>query len=227
MSDRHNFFELPHKPFRLMWMELVGAIGAINPRDEAALARLEARVEFATDVYAEHNRDESEWYGPRLRELHAELAARWLADHEDHLRLLASLGGRTRAVRAELAVAARRDLLADLYRFFCEFVADDLAHMSLEEGQIMFAFQAAYDDDRLHELEAAFIAERVSPDAMQRLTPLYLRACNVDERAVVFAWLQRRTPADIFDDLMGGVVANVVPAGELAEIRARLGFVAA
>ncbi|MBN2193217.1 MAG: hypothetical protein JW751_10415 [Polyangiaceae bacterium] len=227
MADRYNFFELAHKPFRLMWMELVVSIGVASPRDEAELARLEARVEFATEVYAEHNRDESDWYGSRLCELDPDLAARWRSDHDDHLRLLESLRGRTQAVRVEPAITARAELLADLYRFFCEFVADDLAHMSLEEGEIMSAFQAAYDDGGLRELEAEFVAERVSPAAIQRLTPLFLRACNADERASVLALLQRRTSADTFDDLMGGVVANVLPPRELAEVRARLGFAAA
>ncbi|HOU92906.1 MAG TPA: hypothetical protein PLU22_17755 [Polyangiaceae bacterium] len=226
MSDRYNLFELPHKPFRLMWAELLGPLGAVNPTDEAALARLEARIEFATEVYAQHNREESEWLGPRLRVINPELADRWLADHADHQRVLEHLAARARSVCAEADVAARRELLADLYRFFCEFMADDLAHMSLEQGEIMCELQAAYDDDELRALERAFLDEQVSADQLQRVTPLFLRAGNLDERARILALAQRRIDHDAFEDLMARVVPRIIPAPELAELRARLGLAA-
>lgn len=226
MADRYNLFEFPHKPFRLMWTELVGPIGATNPADEAALARLEARIEFATEVYAQHNREESEWLGPLLRTLNPTLAERWLADHADHQRVLEHLAARARAVCAEGDLAIRRELLADLYRFFCEFLADDLAHMSLEQGEIMFELQAAHDDDELRALEADFLDSQISADQLQRVTPLFLRACNVDERASILRLAQRRIEPDAFEDLMARVVPRIVPAPELAELRARLGLAA-
>ncbi len=226
MADRYNLFELPHKPFRLMWTELVGPLGSVNPADEGALARLEARIEFATEVYAQHNRDESEWLGPHLRAANPALAERWLADHADHQRVLEHLAARARAVCVETDRAVRRDLLADLYRFFCEFLADDLAHMSLEQGEIMFELQAAHDDDELRALEAEFLDSQVSADQLQRVTPLFLRAGNFDERAWILELAQRRIERDAFEDLMARVVPSIVPPRELAEIRARLGLAA-
>jgi hypothetical protein len=227
MADRYNFFELPHKGFRMMWAELIGPLGSLDVGDEESLCQLEARLEFATEVYAQHNRDESEWFGPRLCVIDTELTQRWLADHADHEHVLAHLMARARALRVEPDLAVRRELLADFYRFFCEYVADDFEHMSLEQGEIMCAFQVAYDDDQLRELEAQFLAERVSADTLQRLTPLFLRAFNREERTWLLTHLHRRLDPETFAHLMGDVVERAVPARELPELRVRFGYQAA
>jgi len=98
--------------------------------------------------------------------------------------------------------------------------------MSLEQGEIMCELQAAYDDDELRALERAFLDEQVSADQLQRVTPLFLRAGNLDERARILALAQRRIDHDAFEDLMARVVPRIIPAPELAELRARLGLAA-
>lgn len=227
MADRHDLFELSHKPLRLMWMELLATVGTARGDDAAGLAALEAGIAVAVELHGEHNRDESDWYGPRLAALDPELAARWLADHDDHLRVMRKLLGRVRALRAEPDAAHCAEQLGDLYRFLCAFVADDLAHMSLEQGEILFRFQAAYDDEQLREIEAAFLAERPTAAELERQLPFYLRACNTMERAQVLALVRQRTTAAAFTRLWREVVAPAVSTAELVELGSRLGVEAA
>ena len=226
MAERHNLFEFPHKSFRFMWMEVVSVAGTTNAGDDASLEQLEAKVDFAVDAYAHHNHDESSWFAPRLAEIDKDLAARWIHDHDEHEHVLHSLRERAHAIRAERDGAARSAKLRDFYRFACRFLADDLDHMALEQEAIMTAFQNAYTDDQLRQLEGQFVAERIDPAYMKTLTPLFLRACNIDERTLLLSLVQKQSPSpEAFQGLLNGLVASIVPAGELAQIRGRLGVV--
>ncbi len=224
MTERHNLFEFPRKSFRFMWMEVVSVAGTTNPGDDASLEQLESKVDFAVDAYAHHNHDESSWFAPRLAEIDKGLAARWIDDHAGHEHVLRSLKERARAIRAEKDTASRSAKLKDFYRFVCRFLADDLDHMALEQEAIMTAFQNAYTDDQLRQLEGQFIAERIDPAYMQKLTPLFLRACNIDERTFLLSIVQKQVPsAEAFRGLLNGLVASIVPGDELTQIRGRLG----
>jgi hypothetical protein len=222
MHERKNFFDFPHKAFRFMWMDVVAAVGGTNPFLDASLAATEAKVTFACDAYAHHNKDESEWLGPRLHELDASLAKRWLADHDSHMTTLEELKKRIRAVRATASVDDRTRMLGDLYRFVCHFLAEDLVHMALEQEPIMAAFQKAYSDDQLEAMEMQFIKDRINPDLMKSLTPLFVKAGNVDDRTRLLSIIKKQAPPAAFEELFGGLVADVVGAEELAQLRARL-----
>ncbi len=225
MAERHNLFEFPHKSFRFMWMEVVSVAGTANSGDDASLAQLQAKVDFAVDAYAHHNHDESSWFAPKLAEIDRDLAARWVSEHAEHEHVLQSLKDRVRAIRAEPDAASRSAKLKDFYRFVCRFLADDLDHMAMEQEAIMTAFQGAFTDEQLRALEGQFIAERIDPAYMQSLTPLFLRACNIDERTQLLSLVQKQVPSpEAFRGLLDGLVAGIVPAGELTQIRGRLGI---
>jgi len=224
VARRHNFFDFPHKPFRHMWMDLVSSIGCVNYTDDRALEELAGKVQFATDVYAHHNRDESEWFGPRLQELDSELTSRWLADHEEHLHTLTDLRDDIHAIREEKDLTKRGELTAAFYDKACAYLAGDLDHMISEQTEVMKAFQDRYDDDELREMEARFLQERIDPAYLQRLTPLFLRAGNLDERTFLLSIAQQQAPSpEAFQGLLGDLVASIVPPNELVEIRRRLG----
>jgi hypothetical protein len=223
MSERKNFFEFPHKAFRYMWMDIVGVVGGTNPSLEGSLAAMETKMTFACDAYAHHNKDESEWLGPRLHELDAPLAQRWLADHDSHLTTLDELKSRVRSIRSTAAVEERTRALGELYRFVCRFLAEDLVHMELEQEPIMAAFQKAYSDDQLEAMEAQFIRDRINPDLMKTLTPLFLKAGNVDDRTRLLSVIKQQVPPPVFEGIFGGLVAGLVDPEELAQLRSRVG----
>ncbi len=222
MSERKNFFDFPHKAFRYMWMDVVAEIGSTNPSLDASLAAMEAKVNFACDAYAHHNKDESEWMGPRLQELDAALTKHWLSDHDSHLGTLDELKSRVRAIRSSPDVDARTRALGELYRFACRFLAEDLVHMQLEQEPIMAAFQKAYSDDQLQAMEMQFIQERINPTLMKSLTPLFLKSGNVDDRTRLLSVIKRQVPAPAFDELLAGLVAGFVSPEELTQLRSRL-----
>ncbi len=222
MSERKNFFDFPHKAFRYMWMDVVAVVGTTNPSLDPSLDAMEAKISFACDAYAHHNQDESEWMGPRLQELDAPLAKRWLDDHDSHLNTMEELKSRVRALRATADVGARARALGELYRFVCHFLAEDLVHMELEQEPIMAAFQKAYSDDQLQDMEAQFIRDRIDPSLMKKLTPLFLKACDVDDRTRLLSVIKRQVPAPAFEELLGGLVAGIVGPEELAQLRSRL-----
>jgi hypothetical protein len=222
MSERKNFFDFPHKAFRYMWMDVVAAIGATNPSLDGSLAAMEAKVTFACDAYAHHNKDESEWMGPRLQELDASLAKHWLADHDSHVGTMEELQSRAHAIRSTPDVAERTRALGELYRYVCRFLAEDLVHMQLEQEPIMAAFQKAYSDDQLQAMEAQFIQERINPALMKSLAPLFLKSGNVDDRTRLLSVVKRQVPPPAFEELLAGLVAGLVGPEELAQLRSRL-----
>lgn len=224
MALRLNFFDFPHKAFRFMWMELVQQIGSVNYGDDAAVAELAEKITFATDSYAHHNHDESEFFGPRLQELDAVLTAGWLADHDAHLGHLQAFKAKIAAIQSESDIPARGALMAELYTFACRYLADDLDHMMLEQTKVMETFQGAYSDDQLREMEGQFIQERVDPEYMKSLMPLFLRAGNIDERTFTLSIVQKQVPSpEAFAGMLEHFAAQFVPADELATIRQRLG----
>jgi hypothetical protein len=223
MADRHNFFTFPHKPFRHMWMDVVAAVGRTNPTLEKDLEALDTKVAFACDVYAHHNRDESEWFATRVRELDSALATRWLRDHDSHLEVLTKLTARVHAIRGNPSVEARTKELADLYRYVCHFLAEDLVHMEFEQTEIMSSFQKAYTDEQLRAMEQQFIQERIDPAFMQSLTPLFLQAGNVDDRTFLLTMAKQKMPPPAFNQMLSGLVANIVAPEELSQLKTRLG----
>lgn len=223
MADRYNLFDFPHKPFRFMWMEVVSEVGNVNYTDDGALEALERKIKFAADSYAHHNRDESEFFGPLLRRIDAALADGWVADHEHHLGVLEGLKERMRALRSEANVEARGRATEAFYRDLCRYLAEDLDHMMMEQTEIMQRFQDRHTDAELQQMERDFIAARVDPDYMKSLTPLFLRAGNIDQRTFVLGIIKSQVPAPAFDDLVQGLVASIVPAAELQQIQQRLG----
>jgi hemerythrin-like domain-containing protein len=205
-----------------MWMEVVSKIGCVNFTDDKDLEALQDLVNYATDVYAHHNRDESEWFGVRLRALDEGLAHRWLRDHDEHLQVLTEFRERLQEIRRR-PVDERCSMISDYYDYACSFLKNDLEHMWMEQGEIMAVFHAKYTDDELRELEAQFIRERIDPAYMQRLAPLFLRASNIEDRTFSLSIMKEQAPPEAFRGMLEDLAAKIIPAAELGVIKQRIG----
>jgi hypothetical protein len=220
---RYNFFDFPHKPFRFMWLELVQHIGNANYTSDEALRKLKEEVDFAANTYIHHGNDESEWFGARLAELAPEMARDWIAEHDSQEAELREFPVRAQALLDEPDHAKRAEMARDFYIFASKFVAEELHHMMKEQEKVMVPFQEAYTDEQLMELEQQFLRDRISPEYMQSLTPLFLRSGNIDERHFTLSIIQSQIPADAFAGMLDDFAAQFVPADELAVIKQRLG----
>ena len=220
---RYNFFDFPHKPFRFMWLELIQHIGNANYTSDDALRALKAEVDFAATTYIHHGRDESEWFGARLAELDADLAKAWIAEHSSQEAELLEFPARAQALLDEPDHGKRAELARDFYIFASAFLARELDHMMNEQQKVMVPFQEAYDDDTLMEMEQQFLRDRISPEYMQSLTPLFLRSGNIDERHFTLSIIQSQIPDGPFRGMLDDFAAQFVPADELSVIKQRLG----
>lgn len=220
---RYNFFDFPHKPFRFMWLELVQHIGNANFTSDEALQALKAECDFACNTYIHHGNDESEWFGARLAELDADLAKEWIAEHDAQEAELKLFPTKAQAMLDEPDHGKRGEMARDFYIFACKFVAEELAHMMREQEKVMVPFQEAYTDEQLMDLEQQFLRDRISPEYMQSLTPLFLRSGNIDERTFTLSIIQSQIPAPEFMGMLEHFASQFVPAPELAAIKVRLG----
>ena len=98
----------------------------------------------------------------------------------------------------------RPAIIAQLYRRFGRFVADDLLHMEYEEHKLLPALQIAISDFELRELEARIVAA-ISPEHMVLFMDAILSALPRADSAAMLAAMKSAMPPAPYAALMRAV----------------------
>lgn len=181
----HDLYGPVHKGLRLALSRLVIRLGAIDASDRGTVATLMADLRAQMNLSSAHLDHEE-------REIHAALEARapgaaadLYADHNHH---------RTSFVRIEMAIGAveaaeagkRAGPLHRLYLAYTRFVADDFAHMAVEEEEILPVLQDLFTDEELMAIEGR-IKAGLTPDRVIAYAQLMLPAASPAERLAMMA----------------------------------------
>lgn len=192
-----------HKGIRAAHMRCLVAIGATSPASDADILRLAGEIADHLAMCQTHLDDENDVLHTALETRRPGASAHAAEDHDDHQQSFKELHALlSRLVSA--APDARAAVLADLYRRFGRFVADDLLHMDHEEHVLLPDLQAAFSDAELRDLEGRIVAA-IAPDKMAMFLDAMLDALPQADGAAMLGAMQAGMPPAAYAGLMQAV----------------------
>jgi hypothetical protein len=147
-------------------------------------------------------------------------ARRTAGEHADHEHAFEELDHAMLALE-RAAQPARAGAAALLYRRFALFVAENFAHMHVEETENNALLWAAYSDQELFLVHDALLAA-VAPDQRALALRWMLPVLAPAERAAMLTELQAKMPTEAFAGLLAGLQAQL-SARDWAKLCAALG----
>jgi len=205
-----------HKGLRLALFELTGSAGAIDASNRTSVedfARVFADVDM---MLATHHGHEDGDLLVELIERHAPRAARRVSDaHETFDRQIIEL----RSLVAELTAGGTSNPDA-IYDAVVAFTGAYLAHMDVEESDIMPALRAAVPADDLIAITMA-IRTSVRPPDMCVFLRYMLPAMNPNERTATLGGMKAGAPPEIFE-LFWATAEASLPEADLAAVADRI-----
>lgn len=85
----------------------------------------------------------------------------------------------------------------------------------------MGQFHSSFTDAELVAMETDFL-KQMDPAHMQELTPMFLRAGNIDDRIFMLSAIKLNAPPAAFEGVLHGLAPTIIPAAELDVIKQRL-----
>ena len=217
--ERPNFYRAIHKTLRRSLALFLAELGAVNPEDREAVAGACGQWTTLHRLMEAHALHEDAHIGPVLAEAAPELFRRMEAGHDAHHAGLANLDLAFRAL-AQAAPEDRPERLQEAYLAVTAFMATDLAHMQMEELEIMPALQARFDDATLLALHGRIVGS-LSPAEKAETFSLMFPAVHELERLELMRALQEKLPPEAFGGL-SRLVASVLPAAAWESLQNRL-----
>jgi hypothetical protein len=184
-------------------MRCLVAIGATSPASDAGIVRLAGQITDHLAMCQTHLDDENDVLHTALEARRPGASAHAAEDHDDHLQSFRELNALLSQV-VSTSPDARAAVLADLYRRFGRFVADDLLHMEHEEHVLLPDLQAAFSDVELRDLEGRIVAA-IAPDKMAMFLDAMLDAVPKADGAAMLGAMQAGMPPAAYAELIQAV----------------------
>lgn len=213
---RHDPYGAVHKGIRAAHMRCLVAIGAADPASDAGIDRLAREIADHLAMCHTHLQDEDSFLHTALERRRPGASAHAAEDHDDHQRSFVELDALLSQVVSALP-SARPDALAQLYRRFARFVADDLLHMDHEEHVLLPDLQAAFTDLELQAIEGQIIAA-IPADRMAMFLDAMMDGLPQPEVSALLGAMQAAMPPEAHAALMQTVHARRMRRNPLARV---------
>ncbi len=216
MTDQHrpDPYGPVHKGIRAAHMRWLVAIGSTDAGSDAGIAHLAAGIADHLTMCRTHLQDENAVLHTALETRRPGASAHAAEDHDDHLHSFKELD----TLLSRLVAAApqeRQAILADLYRRFGRFVADDLRHMEHEEHVLLPDLHEAFTDAELRDLEGRIVA-MIAPDHLVLFLDAMLEALPRAEGSAMLDAMQAGMAPDAFAALMRSLTKRCAQRSALA-----------
>jgi hypothetical protein len=195
--DRVDLYAGVHKGLRACMAHVLLATGRIDTTDADETARTLEEVRYLIGLCASHLKNEDMFVHAAMQARRPGSAAGTLGDHEQHQQAFVDLETAVRAVEntsGATCVAMARELYALLGRF----VADNYAHMHVEETQNNAVLWAEYTDAELLAIKGRLIAA-MPPEKNLAFLRWMVPAMSPAERAELFVSARATMPAPAFE----------------------------
>ena len=190
-APRVDLYAAIHKALRLFLSDTLLRVGRLDADDDVDCAATLDQLDALLEACRTHVDKEERYVHAAIEARRPGASARIAGEHEEHLQSIASLQAQAAAVRALPGAAAA----ARLYRQLAGFVAENLAHMEVEESQHNAALWAAYDDAELHAIHQRILAS-IEPAEMALILRWMVPALSPQERAGMLGQMQRDMPPE-------------------------------
>ncbi|MCU0805109.1 MAG: hypothetical protein MUF79_08495 [Burkholderiales bacterium] len=202
-APRFDLYAGIHKGLRALMGHVLVTVGRADPTDSWETAAAIGEVRALLAACAHHLALENKHVHAAMEARRPDSAAHTADDHLDHEHAIAALADAVREVEQSHG-SLRADAARSLYRRLALFVAENFAHMHVEETDNNAVLWAEYTDDELARIHDAIVAE-VPPHEMAALTRWIVPFATPAERAALFSDLQRKAPREVVDNLLAVV----------------------
>lgn len=220
---RVDLYTTIHKGLRAFMAHTLEAVGRMDAGDAADVAQTLGALRGLLGLMRTHMHVENQFLHPALEARRPGAARRTAAEHAEHEHAFEEL--RTAMLALERsAEPARAGAATLLYRRLASFVAENFAHMHVEETENNALLWAVYSDAELAQIHDALLAS-VPPEERALALRWMLPALSPAERAGMLSEMQAKLPAEAFAGLLAGLQPGL-SARDWAKLTAALGPVA-
>ena len=199
-TPRYDGYHGIHKALRLYMSRTLTRIGSTDPDDPAEVDATLAQTRELLELCELHVDDENRFIHPALERARPGSAARIGQEHVHHLESIRDLGDLV-GLAADTRGTARGAALARLYRSMALFVAENFAHMHVEETEHNAVLWAHYSDAELMEIERALVAS-LPPPMVVRSLHWFMPGLNAPERAAMLRGMKSGMPPEAFHGVL-------------------------
>lgn len=198
---RYNIYTIIHKGLRGFMTDVLMRLGRMDVTDdfERVVAIEQARALLAT--CRSHLRHENEFVHTALERARPGFTARIAQEHVEHEAAIAHLESKL-AELFDAPVASRAAVAQSLYQALSVFIAENFAHMVVEETENHRALVEAYSEEEVMDIEREIVAS-LSPEDTFATFRWMLAHSNASERAFLLGGVKHGAPAEVFAALMG------------------------
>jgi hypothetical protein len=207
MSERFDIYRNIHMGLRACMMEVLLAVGRMDPDDIAELGTVLGQVRFLLRFCQLHLKKEEKFVHPAMEARAPGSTTHIASDHGDHLKAFEELEAAVVAVEQAPDGARLKPVLA-LYKQLALFVGENFVHMHIEETDHNEVLWRTHCDQEIIAIEHAIIGSLAPEDK-----PLTLRwmlpALSPQVRAMMVGMLRANLPAEAIAGIMAMLKANL------------------
>ena len=186
-----------HKGLRACMAHVLTATGRMDTTDAEETARTLDEVRYLIALCATHLKHEDTFVHSAMQARRPGSAATTLGDHEHHHQAFVDLETAVRAVE-NTSGAACAAMARELYSLLARFVADNYAHMHVEETHNNAVLWAEYTDAELLAIKGRIIAA-IPPEKNLAFLRWMVPAMTPAERAELFIGARATMPPPAFE----------------------------
>lgn len=196
-----------HKALRLFMTDTLTRVGRLDVDDAASCDRVLAQTEALLLQMRRHVEHENDFVHAAIEARRPGGSKRIAGEHAHHLESIAALEDAVQALRQARPVQ-RASIASRLYRHLGLFVAENLAHMDVEETEHSALLWDLYRDDELLAVHQRLMAA-ITPDEMAQVLHWMAPALTPQELAGMFAEVRAGAPAAVFQALFDLALARL------------------
>jgi predicted ester cyclase len=200
-TDRFDLYAQVHKGLRAFMCDTLVSFGGMDADDNQQAKECLDQLGELLDFCAGHIDKENHFVQAALEARHPGTTLRLAEEHVSHTASMEQLRSRAHFFACASSSSSRRRAAGQLYRALATFVAENLAHMELEEAQCNASLWAAFSDSELVEMHGQLVAA-TSPAHMVLSARWIVPNLSSVEREALLAGVRPSMPAPAFNGLL-------------------------
>ena len=194
-TARYDIYAFIHKGLRAFMAHTLVRVGRLDPHDAAEVAEVGAELRALLAACQSHLEHENDFVHAAMEARSPGSSSRIADEHVEHEESIAMLGALLDRLPSDPGVAP------GLYRALGAFVAHNLEHMGIEEGEHNAVLWTTYSDEELAAIEQRIVAS-LSPEESALTMRWILPHLSPAERAGMLAGVRAHAPAEAFDGML-------------------------